>query len=256
MMYIHQLKDLTPKAADIESTFIIREIKVKTPLPLTEDKVRNYFELFFISESEKVAMAEASELIVPTAQEIVDIFQTNDPLYEPVNLQRAVNMLREIPASLLTNINYAKSIFIWQDELVQEFAPLFNTLPTLKSRSYEEKVACNQKLNEIFEKLLRNNVMAFNYTDLINEAHTSRMNDLAESMEKGFFFHVHLEEELKKLDFETLKRRIPNDKLAIVQSVKQKIERIKKGVDAAYDVNIRMMNWALTIYAYIKWMNG
>jgi hypothetical protein len=256
MLYIHQLKDLTPKSADIEGTFIIRELKVKTPLPLTEDKIRNYFTLFFISESEKTVMAEAVELIESTVEDIQALLHSNDADYEPVNLQRAINMLREIPTPLLANLNFAKVISIWQEDLVLEFAPLFNTLPDLKSRSYEERVAVNQKLNEIFERLLRNNVMAFSYKDIIYEAQTSRMNDLVESMNKGFFFHIFLEEELKKLDFETVKRRIPNEKLVAVQRVDDKIERIKKGVDAAYDVNVRMMNWGLVVYAYIKWLNG
>jgi len=256
MLYIHQLKDLTPKSADIESTFIIRELKVKTPLPLTEAKIRDYFTLFFISESEKQAMAEAVELIEPTIQEVQALLRSKDPVYEPINLQRAINMLREIPPPLLNNLNYAKVIFIWQEDLIQEFAPLFNSLAQLKDRSYEERVTINQKLNEIFERLLRNNVIAFNYKDIIYEAQTSRMNDLLESIERGFFFHIGLEEELKKIDFEFIKRRIPVEKLNTVQHTRDKIAKIKKGVNAAYDINIRMMNWALVVYSYIKWLHG
>jgi hypothetical protein len=256
MLYIHQLKDLTPKSADIESTFIIRELKTKTPLPLSEAKIRDYFTLFFISESEKQAMAEAVELIDPTVQEVQALLHSKDPVYEPINLQRAINMLREIPPPLLNNLNYVKIISIWQEDLVQEFAPLFNSLPNLKNESYETRVAINQKLNEIFERLLRNNVIAFNYKDIVYEAQTNRMADLTGSMENGFFFHIALEDELKKVDFDFIKRRIPTDRLNAVQHIRDKVARIKKGVDAAYDINVRMMNWALVIYSYIKWLHG
>jgi hypothetical protein len=255
MLYIHQLKDLTPKSADIESTFIIRELKNKTPLPLTEEKIRDYFTLFFISESEKQAMAQASELIEPTINEILSLLHLKDSSYEAINLQRAINMLREIPVPLLNNINYAKVISVWQEDLVTEFTPLFNSLPQIKELSYEDRVLINQKLNEIFERLLRNNVIAFNYKDLIYEAQTSRINDLYESIQRGFLFHIGLEEELKKLDFEIIKRRIPAEKLQLAENINDQILQIKKGVSAAYDVNVRMMNWALVIYSYIKWLN-
>ena len=59
MLYIHQLKDLTPKSADIEVVPVIREIKTRTPYPLREENVKDYFELFFVSESEKKTMQRA-----------------------------------------------------------------------------------------------------------------------------------------------------------------------------------------------------
>lgn len=252
MLYIHHLKDLTPKSSEIESTFIIRELKKATPLPLTEEKIRKYLHLFFISESEKEFMERALEQLEPALGDIKAIMDLNDPDFEKVNLMRATKMLEEIPGPLLTNLNYARQVSQWQEEFVAGFVPLFNSLPHL--RSDQEKYDVNVKLNKIFHILLRNDVMAFNYRDLINEAHTTRMNDLSESIHRGFLFKIFLEEELRKLDFEIIKRRIPDTKLKAADDVRIKVAQIKKGVDAAYEVNLRMVNWALTIYAYIKWI--
>lgn len=252
MLYIHQLKDLTQKSADIESVFIIRELKQKTPLPLTELKVMNYFSLFFVSESEKNAMNRAYSLIDTTIQDILQLGKLEDPDFEPVNLQRAINMLKEIPDPLINNLNYAKEIGAWQEEMSKEFAPLLNTIPHLSSQ--QERVACNNRLNSIFEKLLRTKDMAFNYRDIIYEAQTSRMANLNESLTRGFLFRTLLEEEIKKHDFNIIKHRIAPAKLEAVERINARAAEIKKGVDAAYEVNMRMLVWGLNIYAYIKWM--
>lgn len=259
MLYIHQLKDLTPRSADIEVVPVIREIKTRTPLPLREENVRQYFELFFVSESEKKSMTKALEIIPAAINEIQALLSTQDREYEAVNLQRAITMLNEIPQFLLNNLNYAKEIADWQNDFASSFAPLFNQLTTLKTRSQDEKIEVNNQLNNIFEKLLRNeckNGLAFNYGDIISEGQTSRMKDLNESMEKGFFFHVLLEEEIKKQSFDLIKSRISGEKLRKVDLTRMKISDIKRGVDAAYDLNMRMLQWALVVYGYIKWLSG
>jgi len=252
MLYIHQLKDLTPKSSEIESVFIIRDIKKKTPYPLSDDQILNYFSLFYVSESEKNAMTNAVEQVEPLMTEIKELMMSKDAVYEPINLQRALSMLSEIPSPLMTNLKYAQGIAEWQQFFVEQFATLFNTIPRL--RSEQEKELCNQHLNKIFEKLLRNDNLAFNYKDIVNEAHTARMSDLSESMDKGFFFHIYLEEELRKLSFNEIKSRIPDEKLRRVENLHMKVREIKKGVDAAYEVNLRMVNWALIVYSYIKWL--
>jgi len=254
MLYIHQLKDLTPKSADIEVVTVIREIKTRTPFPLREEHVRSYFELFFISESELRAMIKAHELIPQAVQEVQALLQYKDQDYESVNLQRAITMLKEIPPFLLNNINYAREIGVWQSDFVVAFTQLFNQIPDLKHQPDETKREVNSALNNIFEKILRNNEMAFNYRDVVSEGQTSRMRDLSESMEKGFFFHVLLEEEIKKQSFEIIRHRIPGEKLRKVDAIRFKVEDIKKGVDAAYDINMRMISWALVVYGYIKWL--
>jgi hypothetical protein len=256
MLYIHQLKDLTPKSADIEVIPVIREIKTKTPLPLKEPQVKDYFELYFVSESERRSMARAYDLLGPTVDVIQALLSSKDSDYEAVNLQRAITMLKEIPPFILNNINYAKDIYSWQDTFVAGFVPLFNSLPTLKDKSQDERITVNNMLNSIFEKLLRSTDFAFNYKDVISEGQVSRMKDLSESMEKGFFFHVLLEEEIKKHNFEYIKSRIPGDKLRKAELIKINVDDIKKGVEASYDLNMRMLQWALAVYGYIKWLTG
>lgn len=255
MLYIHQLKDLTPKSADIEVIPVIREIKTRTPYPLREENVKDYLELFFVSESEKKHMERALEQILGAVSDIQALLNLKDPDFEPVNLQRAINMIKEIPPFLLTNLNFARDIGEWQEGFVAEFAPLFNIIPNLKNKGQEEKVAVNNKLNTIFEKLLRSNEFNFNYKDVVSEGQKSRMTDLSESMAKGFFFKVLLEEEIKKQNFELIRSRIPGEKLRKVDFIRMKVDDIKKGVDAAYDFNFRMINWALVVYGYIKWLS-
>lgn len=256
MLYIHQLKDLTPKSAEIESIPVIREIKTRTPVPLKEANVREYFELFFISESEKRHMTLALELIPKAVDEIDELLKANDHDFEAINLQRAIAMLKEIPPFLLNNLNYAKEISAWQENFVAGFAPLFNELPKIKSQSQQEREAVNAKLNNIFEKLLRNDEFSFNYKDVISEGQLSRARDLYEIMEKGFFFHVLLEEEIKKQSFDLIKSRLSPEKLRKVDAIRMEVGHIKKGVESAYDMNMRMLQWALTVYGYVKWLTG
>jgi len=255
MLYIHQLKDLTPKSADIEVVPVIREIKTRTPFPLREANIREYFELFFVSESERRAMSLALEQLPSTINDIQALLATRDKDYETVNLQRAVTMLKEIPVFLLNNFNYAKDIAEWQEGFVTRFGPMFNSIPGLRNKSQQDKIDLNTRLNSIFEKLLRNTEFCFNYRDLVSEGQVARATDLNESMEKGFFFHVLLEEEIKKKGFDAIRNRISGDKLRKTELIKIKIDDIKKGVVAAYDLNMRMIQWALVVYGYIKWLN-
>jgi hypothetical protein len=255
MLYIHQLKDLTPKSADIEVVPVIREIKTRTPYPLRGENVKDYLELFYVSESEKKYMGKALEQIPSAIADIQALENLKDPDYELVNLQRATAMLKEIPPFLLTNLNYARDIGDWQQGFVEGFASLFNIIPNLKNKGQEEKVAVNNKLNSIFEKILRSDNLSFNYRDVVSEGQKSRMADLSESMAKGFFFKVLLEEEIKKQSFELIRSRIPGEKLRKIDFIRMKIDDIKKGVDTAYDLNFRMINWALVVYGYIKWLS-
>jgi hypothetical protein len=102
---------------------------------------------------------------------------------------------------------------------------------------------------------LRSNTFNFNYNDVVSEGQKSRMADLSESMAKGFFFKVLLQEEIKKQSFELIRSRIPGEKLRKSDFIKIKIDDIRKGVDAAYDFNFRMINFALVVYGYIKWLS-
>jgi hypothetical protein len=65
-----------------------------------------------------------------------------------------------------------------------------------------------------------------------------------------------LEEELKKLDFEWVKGRIQKEHLEENEALLKNVTLIKKGIDAAYDMNMRMVNLAVILYSYVKWLNS
>jgi hypothetical protein len=71
-------------------------------------------------------------------------------------------------------------------------------------------------------------------------------------MENGFLFHLLLEEEINKIKFNIIKNRIPKEELERIEKIKQKVSDIKKGVDRAYENNMRMVQLAVILYSYIK----
>ena len=130
---------------------------------------------------------------------------------------------------------------------------LLNIIPHLKTK--DEKVAHNDRLNKPFQTILRNTEFTFRSNDIINEGHVNAIQGLHESMLKGFFFHYTLEEELKKLDFQGIKKRLPVAEIADVEEIEKNIENINKGVKRAYEVNMRMVNKAVVLYACVKWLH-
>ncbi len=255
MLYIHALHHLTPKTADVESVYLIREIKGKTPFPLKEQQMQEYFSDFLVSETDTQLMAQTLALVEPTIQAIEKLLQENDPLHESVALQRTLQMLKNVPLAMEKNLSFTEAIMYWQQgTFIPDVTAVFNSLPTLKTR--EEKIAGNDQLKGIFGRILRNNDFAFKGHDLVNEGQVSEMNALQESLNKGFLFHYTLEEELRKESFENIKQRIPPARVQEVEQIKKNIEEIKKGVERAYQCNMRMVNTALVMYAYVKWLNS
>ncbi len=255
MLYIHALHHLTPKTAEVESVYLIREIKSKTPYPLKEPQLQEYFTDFSVSETDVQAMNQTLALVEPTIQEVERLIQENDPIHESVALQRTLQMLKNVPHALQKNLSYSEAIMYWQQgSFIPDVTTIFNSLPKLKTR--EEKIAGNDKLNEIFGKILRNKDFAFNGYDIVNEGQVSEMNALMESLNKGFLFHYTLEEELRKESFDNIKHRLPPAKVQEIEQIKKNIEEIKRGVERAYQCNMRMVNTALVMYAYVKWLNG
>jgi NADH dehydrogenase/NADH:ubiquinone oxidoreductase subunit G len=249
MIYIHRLTDLNPKSVDIESTLIIRELKRKNP-KLIEEEFHKDFDTLFISDSDSQAISNALSLINPTIEDINLIFEKNDPLYEPINLKRAIDILKETPDPLFKTLNYAEDMKKWKEQFVREITQILNIIPTLKKK--EDMELYNNKLNIIFQKILRNKEMYFNFEGIINEANTEHLNALSTSMENGFLFHLLLEEEINKIKFNIIKNRIPKEELERIEKIKQKVSDIKKGVDRAYENNMRMVQLAVILYSYIK----
>lgn len=254
MLYIHKLSQLAPKSAEVESVYLIREIKQRTPYPLTEQKLQEYLAPFLVQEEEKTKMFQSLELLEPTTRMITNILLQRDPVHEVINIQRAIKTLKEMPEDLQRNLSYIDEILEAQKRFISEITALMNIIPTLKTS--EEKRICNLKLKQMFESILRNKEFFFNFMDIINEAHVSHILALRESMKEGFFFHISLEDELKKKSFEERKIKIPSDKLEEADHINNNLITIEKGIKTAYDINMRQVNLALVLYAYVKWLNG
>jgi len=254
MLYIHQLNHLTPKKADLESVYLVRDLKMRTPYPLTSERVQEYLSNTFLSDTDREAMLEALFLVDPTLDMLKQLLMMQDSTYEQISLQRAIQILTEMPHALEANIRYAKEMLDWQKEGVNEIVPLFNRVPKL--RTSEEKVACNQQVNTVFQRILRNEEFGFFHNDIVNEAHVAHINDLHESVGKGFLFHITLEEELKKIDADSIKKRLPAEKVNVIEQIENNVLLIKRGLERAYDGNMHMVNLALVLYAYMKWLTN
>ena len=227
MLYIHKLKDLSTKSADVESVYLIRELKQKTPPPFTLPKVQEYFAEFMISPTDKQIIEEAAKLLTPTTELVQSIMQDNDSIHEVVNIQRTLQILTELPGPLQINLNYINEMLAWQEQFIN-----------------------------IFEKILRNKEFGFQDEDIISEAQISHIVGLNESLASGFLFHFTLEEELKKVDFETIKPRISQNRLQEDAVIRENVFKIRRGVERAYDINMRMVNLALVMYSYVKWLTS
>lgn len=254
MLYIHKLKDLNPKSADIESTQLIRELKSKTPMPISEAKFKELVLPFFITDTDRKHILVAIDLLTPTIEELQQLIARNDPLFEQISLTRTLNNLTEIPAPLIANLAYLERLNEWKEQFMHEFPMILNTIPKL--RTQQEKVAFNQELNNVFEKILRNTEFCFNFEDIINEAHTEHLHSINEAMNNGFMFHFTLEEEMKKLKFDAIRQRIPPLELAKIDNLSLSLMNIKDGIDRIYELNMKKVNLAVILYSYVKWVNG
>jgi hypothetical protein len=250
MLYIHELRDLSQKTAEIESVPIVRSIKGNMHPTLSKEKMLSHFSGFCITYEDMEIISDSINLINPAINEIKAVMDKNDPLYEAINLQRAVNMLDEVYAPLVNNLNYANEIISCQEELIKEITEILDLLPGIKNM--EEKMKINQKFNVIFQKILRNGEFKFNYLDIINEGKFNRIKDLYDSLINGFFFHVTVKEHLEKQGFNAIKERIPDSELESSEQITGKVFDIKRGIQRAYECNHRMINLAVVLYSYIK----
>ncbi len=251
MLYVHKLADLNPHSAEIESVSFIRNIRQGTTLPVEQRKIEQDVAGCLVSEDDIAAIEQSIRLIPLTIERLKAMLALSDPMHEPVNAHRTVQQLIRLCAALENNAIYGKELFSWQKELPAQIANAVNAIPNLRGR--EEMASANNALKGLFAKILRSQELQFNYADMVNEAHQDIANSLSESMEKGYLFHVTLEEEIRKLDFSAIKSRIPKEKLAEAEEIRQMILEIKRGVEAAYSVNMRMVLLAVVLFSYIRW---
>ncbi|MEK6937953.1 MAG: hypothetical protein AABX04_02820, partial [Nanoarchaeota archaeon] len=101
MLYLHNLNHLTPKAADVESVPLIREIKQQVGYPLTELKLRAHLSSFFATEDDLNKMELALLLVEPTLEQVATLAaEKNEELHEPASLVRAKQILDEVPPAM------------------------------------------------------------------------------------------------------------------------------------------------------------
>ena len=114
MLYIHKLSNLAPKTADVESVYLIRELKQKTPYPLTEQAVSDYFSELMLSTTDKEQIEHALSLVQPTIEEFQQLLLEKDTVLEVINIQRAIQVLQEMPEALRANLIYLMAMMHWQ----------------------------------------------------------------------------------------------------------------------------------------------
>jgi hypothetical protein len=254
MLYIHSLKDLNPKSADIESTMLIRELKGAVSFPITDNMLKDQVLPYFVSKIDLESMNKSLEAIQQCINDVNEFSKTGKEL-ELISIQRTIAGLNELLPVLQNSIAFANELTGWQDQFIAELKDSLNTMASTKDLG--QKKAHEQRIGVMLERMLRNkNAFAFSFFDVVNEAHTARVNNLIESIGKGFFFHIKLEEFVKKQDFAEISQRIIGEDLDRTNQILAKMREIKKGIDRAYDVNMRMVNLAVILYSYAKWLRA
>jgi hypothetical protein len=250
-IYIHELQRLEPKAAEIESVRLVREIKRVNSYPITEQKLLAHLSKYFARQLDLDTMAYSISKLEPALKEI-SVFNSSDTLLEPLNIKRSVGILKEVDTALKNNLQYGMQMMALQQVMIPELVKAMNSLHDSKNAG--EMIACNDRFSNIFEAILRNDKFALRHDDLIFEAPRAHISDLTRMIPNGYFFHILLEEEIRKAHFDEWKSRLPKSMVAQSDRIGQYAIEIEKGVDAAYQMNMRMINLALLLYAYVKWL--
>ena len=251
---MNKLSSLSLRTADVGSVYIIRDLAHKARLPFTGQYIDSEFSPFFVTDEDKRIIKDSLGLIPDVTADITKLSRFTGNIFEPINLKRAVSTLRESSLPLAENLRFAEGFQSWQKDCIPEIQAILNQLPSLKSQP--DRIHFNSRLNAVFQKVLRNDEFSFNSKDIINEMHIEHMAALKDSLANGFLFHVTLEEELKKEDFSQIKGRIPNEAIDSVESINKKVEQVMLGVERAYALNMRMVNFAIQLYCYVKMLNN
>lgn len=253
MLYIHRLIDLDKKTADIESTSLIRDIKHLTPLPIAEQKLFDFLSVYFISDTDRENIRHSIELIEPTIALLTKFH--NDKLEDKnislINLERAINILKSLPRPMTENLKFSTDIARFQQPFIREATYIINTIKNLQTS--EEKQSHNEKLKQMFNTILRCDGFVFNSEGIVTEEHTEAIKSLNTSIANGVFFNITMHEKLKNVTFEEVRRRLSINDVEMLEFIARNVEEIKKGVDRAYDNNMRMINLSIILYSYIKW---
>jgi hypothetical protein len=108
----------------------------------------------------------------------------------------------------------------------------------------------------VFGTVLRNTQFNLIFWDMVHEAQVQRTKELMQAIEEGTLFHIEVDEFTKKTPFREIRKRIPQNELAMFDSIAAKAAEITRGVNVAYDINTRMIGFAVQLYSYMKWLGG
>src|SRR3989338_1961452 len=208
MLFIHKLSDLSIRSAQSESIPLIRSFRKQLSFPVGD--LSPLFRECMISDNEISQMNSGLDSVGIMMEKARSLLREKAGIHEPINLNRLIQSLELVPQLLEANIAFAKEMQEWRPQLLKEIEAIINTLPFL--RTAEQKNAANEKISTIFSRLLRNPEFKFNYAGLIHEGHVEMSTGLASGMEKGYIFHIALEEEIHKVPFSVIKQRMPEDK--------------------------------------------
>jgi hypothetical protein len=254
MLYIHKLSDFGVKPAEIESVQIIRDIKQNMRFPPKREDIEVYLSRYTVAWQEIAQMQDSLALIPLAVKAAEALLARNDPLHEQTNIQRTLQILHSIPGLLNANICYAREMLDWQDTFINDLTAVLPLIPCLST--IDERKIADRQINALFEKILRSKEFSFSHQDIVHEGVVQSVEGLKEGLAKGYLFHVTLEEELKKTHFDEMKHRIPKQNLDESEQMLEMTAEVAKGVKAAYEVNMRMANSAVTLYSFIKWAQG
>ena len=250
MIYIHSPKDLNSKTIEVESVQIIRNVKGRLKVPVSQELLLDDFSSYLINKDDIDLIIKSSGMVMPAISKINELISGRNSVYELINLGRAVSMLGEMYEPILNNIKYLNEIESLQNQMIGNFSMILNNMPSAKT--IDEKTRLNNELNLIFSRILRGNQIMFNSNGIINEGKFARINDLNKSLNEGCFFHFTVKEHLDKVGFNGIKSRIPQSELNKVDDIARDVIEIKKGVDKAYECNMNMVKLTIHIYSYLK----
>jgi len=247
MLYIHELRQLSISSADVESLTILRELRKELRIPVTEEQLQALFIQFFVSQTEVDHILRAKELLPLTISAVEHLLTYPTRLYEDDNLHRAIHMLGELPSPLEKNYQFVRNIVDWQTSSSIEIVQILQGI-----QKHENLLELNQRLNSIFQKLLRNTTFTFHYNDIIDEGCKARILNLREGLQQGFFYAKTLDTQIIQERFKEELMKIPAEEKLKVDSIQKQVIEIQKGIDCVYAINMRMIEWVVLLYSLVK----
>ena len=133
MLYIHTLKGLNQKTAEIESVGLLRTLKTQTPYPFTSAALSVSLSNFTLDDTTVCNLQKLMPIIDDTIKMFEEFIRKKDPVHELINITRARQALIDNKSALQTNIAYLQTIIAWQKQWILQLTDLFNALPKLQT---------------------------------------------------------------------------------------------------------------------------